>query len=427
MKGDPGFKTSMHKKTVLDNGLRIITETMPYLKSVTIGIWTDIGSRNESRDNNGFSHFIEHMVFKGTKTRSALEIAASLESLGGTLNAFTGRENTCYYARVLDSSLPIATEILCDLLSNSTFEEKHVSMEKKVVLEEIKDCLDTPSDLVHDIFSKDTWKDHPLGYPILGNITNIRRIKRDELLKYFRSHYLTTNTVIAAAGNVKHADLVRQIEKHLKLRVKTVRASRKEIEPRRYSARKVYQRKIMQSHVVLGWEIVPYNHPDRYPLLMLNNILGGGMSSRLFQIIREKTGLAYSIFTFQDYYRDTGILGAYLGCDGTKVAQAVNLLVQEVDKVKTGDITDAEFSSTKLQLSGNLMLGLESSTNRMNRLARNELYLGRYIGINETMKNIERVTKDDLVRVANDYMTPENCSLVVLGPIEKSVINDINL
>ena len=417
----------MHKKTVLDNGLRVITETMPYLKSATIGIWTDIGSRNESRDNNGFSHFIEHMVFKGTKSRSALEIATALESLGGTLNAFTGRENTCYYARMLDSSLPVATEILCDLLSNSTFEDKHVNMEKKVVLEEIKDCLDTPSDLVHDIFSKATWKDHPLGYPILGNVTTIRHIKRDDLLKYFRNHYLTTNTVVAAAGNIKHKELVRQVEKQLKLRKRGVQASRKTIEPRRYSARKVYPRNIMQAHVVLGWEIVPYDHPDRYPLLMLNNILGGGMSSRLFQIIREKTGLAYSIFTFQDYYRDTGILGAYLGCDDSKVAQAVNLLVQEVDKIKAGDISDAEFSATKLQLSGNLMLGLESSTNRMNRLARNELYLGRFIGINETMKNIERVSKDDLVRVANMYMTPENSSLVVLGPVKKSVINAINL
>jgi len=403
----------MHKKTVLDNGLRVITETMPYLKSVTIGIWTDIGSRNENRENNGLSHFIEHMVFKGTKTRSALEIAAALESLGGTLNAFTGRENTCYYARTLDSSLPVATEILCDLLSNSTFENKHVSMEKKVVLEEIKDCLDTPSDLVHDIFSRATWKDDPLGYPILGSATNIRRIKRADLLKYFRSHYLTTNTIVSAAGNVKHSTLVRQVENQLKLRAGKSRKSALKSNPRCYSTRKVYQRQIMQVHAVLGWEIVRYNHPDRYPLLMLNNILGGGMSSRLFQIIREKTGLAYSVFTFQDYYRDTGILGAYMGCDGSKVAQAVNLLLREVDKIKAGDISDAEFSATKLQLSGNLMLGLESSTNRMNRLARNELYLGRFISINETMKNLERVRKDDLVRVANVYLSPEKATMVL--------------
>jgi len=416
----------MHKKTVLDNGLRVITETMPYLKSVTIGIWTDIGSRNENRVNNGLSHFIEHMVFKGTKTRSALEIATALESLGGTLNAFTGRENTCYYARTLDSSLPIATEILCDLLSNSTFENKHVSMEKKVVLEEIKDCLDTPSDLVHDIFSKSTWKDDPLGYPILGSATNIRRIKRDDLLKYFRNNYLTSNTIVSAAGNVKHSALVRQIEDQLKLRVRKSRKSVPKNSPQCYAPRKVYQRQIMQAHVVLGWEIVRYDHPDRYPLLMLNNILGGGMSSRLFQIIREKTGLAYSIFTYQDYYRDTGILGAYMGCDGSKVAQAVNLLLREIEKIKAGDISDAEFSATKLQLSGNLMLGLESSTNRMNRLARNELYLGRFISINETMKNLERVKKDDLVRVANIYLAPEKASMVFMGPVDKSVINNID-
>jgi predicted Zn-dependent peptidase len=417
----------MQKKTVLDNGLRIITETMPYLKSATIGIWTDIGSRNESRENNGFSHFIEHMVFKGTRTRSALDIATALESLGGSLNAFTGRENTCYYARVLDAHLPIAAEILSDLLSNSTFHQQHLRLEKKVVLEEIKDSLDTPSDHVHDLFARATWREHPLGFSILGSLTNIRSIKRDDLLSFFRKNYVTTNTVVAAAGKISHNKLVRQIEKQLKLkssrRKKPIRFDR----PVNHSARSVHSRDIKQSHIVLGWEIVPYNHSDRYPLLILNNIMGGGMSSRMFQVIRENAGLAYSVFSYQDYYKDTGILGIYLGCDPASTANAVNLCLDEVEKIKSGDISDAEFSATKLQLSGNLMLGLESSTNRMNRLARNEIYLGRYISINETIKNIERVKKNDLIRVARMYLNRESASMVILGPADKSIIKKINL
>lgn len=400
---------------------------MPYLKSATIGIWADIGSRDEEKENNGLSHLIEHLVFKGTKNRSALEIATSLESLGGSLNAFTGRENTCYYARILDKHLPLATEVLCDLLTNSTFEEKHLRMEKRVVIEEIKDSLDTPSDHVHDLFARATWKKHPLGYSILGPATNIRRMKRDDVLKFFRKNYVTSNTLIAASGKVSHKKLVNQIEKQLKLKVSRRNRARKLIPPVSHSARKVYQRNIMQAHVVLGWEIIPYDNQDRYPLLMLNNIMGGGMSSRFFQIIRENSGLAYSVFSFQDYYRDTGTLGVYLGCHGSKAAHAVNLLIEEVEKIKGGDISDAEFQATKLQLSGNLMLGLESSTNRMNRLARNEFYLGRFIGINETMKNIEKVTKNDLIETARKYLQPERASLVILGPLDKSVLSRINM
>jgi predicted Zn-dependent peptidase len=417
----------MHKKTVLDNGLRVLTETMPYLKSATIGIWTDIGSRNENTHNNGLSHFIEHMVFKGTRTRSALDIATSLESLGGSLNAFTGRENTCYYARVLDAHIPIAAEILCDLLSNSTFEQKHLRLEKKVVIEEIKDSLDTPSDHVHDLFARATWRKHPLGYSILGTATNIRGIKREELLSYFRKNYVTSNTIVAAAGKINHNKLVRQIESQLNLHVSRRKRDPKLAPPHNYAARKVYSRNINQAHIVVGWNIVPYNHKDRYPLLMLNNIIGGGMSSRMFQVIRENAGLAYSVFSYQDYYKDTGILGIYLGCEASRASRAVNLLVNEVEKIKAGDISDAEFSSTKLQISGNLMLGLESSTNRMNRLARNEIYLGRYITINETMRNIERVKKEDLVMVACKYLNPESASMVILGPLEKSILSKIDL
>jgi predicted Zn-dependent peptidase len=417
----------MHKKTVLDNGLRVITETMPYIKSATIGIWTDIGSRNETRENNGLSHFIEHMVFKGTKTRSALDIATSLESLGGSLNAFTGRENTCYYARVLNEHMPLATEVLCDLLSNSTFEDQHLRMEKKVILEEIKDSIDTPSDLVHDLYARATWREHPLGYSILGSSTNIKKIRRESMVSYFKRNYVTSNTVVAAAGNIKHSRMVKQIENQLKLKSAGKRKPARLKKPVCHTARKVYSRDIMQAHVVLGWEIVPYNHRDRYPLLMLNNIMGGGMSSRLFQVIREKMGMAYSIFSFQDYYKDTGVLGAYLGCDLSKSESAVNLLLAEFDKIKNEEISDAEFSSTKMQLSGNLLLGLESSTNRMNRLARNELYMGQFLTINETIKNIERVKKADLTRVAREYLIPEKASLVILGPVDKTILSRINL
>jgi len=417
----------MHKKTVLENGLRVITETMSHLNSVTIGIWANIGSRNEAREANGLSHFIEHMLFKGTKTRSALEIAAALESLGGNLNAFTGRENTCYYARTLDTHLPLAAEILCDLLSNPTFENQHLRMEKKVILEEIKDSLDTPSDYVHDLFAKSTWRRHPLGYPILGSAANIKRIQREKVLSYFKKSYVTSNTVVAAAGNVNHAKLVRQIREQLKIKTHKRKVDQKLEKPACFPARKICFRDINQAHIVLGWETIAFDNPDRYPLLILNNILGGGMSSRFFQRIREEMGLAYTVFSYQDYYRDTGISGAYMGCDQSKTVEAVNLLMAEVEKIKNDDISEAEFSSSKMQLIGNLMLGLESSTNRMNRLARNELYLNRFISLKETVKNIEKIKKADLTEVATKYLDPEKASLVILGPVDKSKISQMNL
>ena len=417
----------MYKKTVLDNGLRVITETMPYLKSATMGIWADVGSRNETPEINGLSHFIEHMVFKGTRTRSALEIATALESLGGSLNAFTSRENTCFYARVLDQHVPVATEILCDLLANSTFEEKHLRMERKVIVEEIKDSLDTPSDYVHDLHARAMWRKHPLGYPILGSATRILRTKRETLLSFYRKNYVTSNMVVAASGNVNHARLVRQISEQLRLRMSRRKNPPKLKKPVNYRARKVYGRDIMQAHIVLGWEIVPYKNYDRYPLLMLNNILGGGMSSRFFQAIREKMGLAYTIYSYQDYYKDSGIFGTYVGCDSKNVVPSVNLLLHEVDKIKQNGIDDAEFTATRVQLTGNLMLGLESSTNRMNRLARNELYMGRFFGLNETLKNLEKVQREDLTRVARRYLNPENLTMVVLGPLDKTVLGKIEL
>ncbi|MFH2054867.1 MAG: pitrilysin family protein, partial [bacterium] len=303
-----------YRRSELESGIRVVTERMPSLKSISLGVWFDVGSRNETAAVNGISHFIEHMTFKGTATRDAREIAHSLESLGGTLNAFTSREYTCYYARLLDEHLDTALDILADILTNSLFAEEEVERERQVILEEIKDQIDTPSDIIHDYFASTAWASHPLGRPIIGSPETVGAIGRNGLLDFVGKNYTTDRVVIAAAGNVDHNKLVEQVSARFSF---AAAKNGNRLDPPNYEKghREVFSRESAQTHICLGMPTFSFADPAKYALLVVNTILGSGMSSRLFQSVREKHGLAYSIYTMQDYYHDTGFFSVYLATE----------------------------------------------------------------------------------------------------------------
>ena len=417
---------SEYRKTVLQNGVRVITETMPHLHSVSIGIWVDIGSRDESIRENGICHFIEHMTFKGTSTRSALEIAFALESLGGNLNAFTGREMTCFYARVLDEHLPVAVDILSDILVDPVFAPEHVDKERKVIIEEIKDVFDTPSDYIHDLFSNALWGDHPLGKPIMGSAEGISAINRNDLVEFKGKNYTSGHIVIAAAGNVDHDKLVEMVEEKIKFDhqapVKAVVSDSDNAKPSKI----VKSRESNQTHICIGFPGFRYTHPDKFALLILHNILGGGMSSRLFQAVREELGFAYSVYTYQDFYKDGGVFGVYLGTDDKNAAKASNVILSEIAKIRENSISDDELNSAQQQLKGNLMLGLEGSSPRMNRLARHELGYNSFVSLEETLRHIEDVSCEALKEVATSVFSADRCAAAFLGPVKESILDEID-
>lgn len=414
-----------YRRTVLDTGLRVISEKMPYLKSVAVGIWVDVGSRNESPKENGSSHFVEHMCFKGTERRSAKEIAHCLESLGGTLNAFTARENTCYYARVLGEHFEIGFDVLADILTQSLFDKVELEKEKDVICEEIKDVYDTPADVVHDYFAAAVWDSHPLGQTIMGEAKNIRKFKRSELLSFIRSNYTTDRIVVAAAGAVDHDRLVELARQQLTFGQPD---SRHALIAPRYEAgeRKIIARKLSQTHVCLGFPSIPFDHPRRHAVLLLNALLGGGMASRLFQSVREERGLAYTVYSYQDFYHDTGLFGVYLGTDNNKMVDAVSVVLQEIAAVKTDAISKEEVEHCKSQLKGNLLLALEGSYSRMNRLARLELYQNTFIPPEVTAAAIDAVSLDEVREAAREIFQGKMLTMVAMGPIDKKLTKRIN-
>jgi predicted Zn-dependent peptidase len=321
------------KKTELPNGLRLLTERITSVRSIAIGVWVDVGSRNETREEGGVSHLIEHMHFKGTRSRSALKLANEIEQLGGALNAFTTREQTCYYARILDENLPQTIDVLSDMLMNSTFTPGNLKKEKQVVLEEIKETEDTPSEVVHDLFAETFWGDHPLGRPILGASDAISTMPRKTVMNYINRHYTAPKIVIAAAGNFRHDDLLKLVKKHFKFPAQDAPPAEKAHGPET-SRIKFVERDIAQNHFVMGYPSMEFSHKTRFAALGLNFFLGGGMSSALFQDIREKRGLAYSVYSLQDFYRDAGSFGIYLSTDGRSLPLALNLLQKHVRKLK---------------------------------------------------------------------------------------------
>jgi len=401
-------------KTVLPNGLRIVTEYMPYIRSVSVGIWMLVGSRDEDETNSGISHLIEHMVFKGTTQRSSVEIAESLERVGGHLDAFTSKEVTCYSAHVLDEHLELAIDVLSDLVKNPIFPDDEFEKEKAVILREIHHTLETPDDLVFEYFYQNVYPNHSLGLQISGTIDSVSKISAVQEHDFFKKHYVPDRIVIAAAGNVQHDVLVALVQKYLDL--PDGQNSRVLIKPG-WPGKSThhYLSAGSQTHYCLGFPGIAYDDPKKYALLLLNTFLGNGMSSRLFQIVREKYGLAYSIFSFLDFFSDTGILGIYTAVQPENVDQTLELILQELNQLTRNHLQEIDFNRVKSQLKGNLVLSLENSGSRMGRLANMEIYLQDYVGLDEVLNSIDQTTLSQVRSVATELIHPDAPVLTVLA------------
>jgi len=410
--------TPLYSKTVLDNGIRVVSESMHHVRSVSIGVWADVGSRDESLTQNGISHFIEHMVFKGTKKRSVRDIAQSLESLGGYLNAFTTKEQTCFYARVLDTNLAEAMDVLADIVQHATFREQELEKEKLVVIEELKNSEDDPEDIIHDYFEKALFPEHSLGFPIIGTEKNLRRFRRNDLFTHLRAHYQPARIVVAAAGNLNHDRLV-------ELAVKNFGRTRVRSSPRHRPPgptravrpmKREYPRPINQAHICMGTVGYSIQHRDRYPLMVLNALLGEGMSSRLYQTIREQHGYAYSVYSFVNMLSDTGLFGTYIGTDKKNISKAIALVHRELRRLQQTKVPKAELGRTLSQIKGTMMLGLENMSSRMMRLGSTELYYGKYISLDSVLKKVDAVTPGEIRRVAQDLFDLDKFSTVIIRP-----------
>jgi predicted Zn-dependent peptidase len=414
------------RKTILPNGVRVVTEHVPAIRSVSIGVWVGVGSRDEHPRQNGLSHFIEHMHFKRTERRSALQIAQALEALGGTINAFTTREHTCYYARILNRHLPTALDVLADILNNSLFRPADLNKEKSVVAEEIKDIADTPSEYIHDLFDSRMWLAGPLGQPIMGTAKNIRALTRSEVLEFLHDHYHQgPNIVVAATGDVSHAALVESARRYF--RWPDTRPARKEIPPTHNGfSVKAFPRRTKQSQVCLGFPSIGFADRDRYPLLAANVHLSGGMSSRLFQSVREKKGLCYSIISYQEFFRDVGVFCVNFGADAKYVVKATDLILKELRRMKERKLSATELHEIKEQLKGNLVLSLESMYNRMDRIARLELMLGYQISLDMALKLIDQITAAQIRSVANRIFDADRFTMCTLGPTKQAELEKIS-
>jgi predicted Zn-dependent peptidase len=403
------------RREVLPNGLTILTEEMGHIRSVSIGIWIKTGSRHENPERNGISHFVEHMVFKGTQNRSAEQIAREVDSVGGNMDAFTAKECICFDIKVLDEHLPTAIDILSDLVLNPTFAADEIKRERGVILEEIKMDEDNPDYLVHEIFTQNFWKDHPLGKPILGTKETVRKFEQQTLLDYYRRFFIPNNMIISVAGNVKHqrfVDLVKQKFAQLQAGPDGFYQELPKIQARINMRNK---KALEQVQLCIGVPSLPIGHEDRFASYILNTLLGGGMSSRLFQSVREKQGLAYAIYSELNPYRDTGCMAIYAGTSRDNAPKVVQSVVAEFRKLKTEPIPEEEIRRAKDQLKGSLMLSLESSTARMSNLARQELYFDRFYSMDEIIERIESVTQESLMRLAQQYFQTGSIAVTVLG------------
>ena len=405
----------MVTREVLDTGLRLITETMPHVRSVSLGVWLMRGSRHESDERSGIAHFVEHMLFKGTDTRSAEDIAQAIDSIGGQLDAFTAKEYASYYIKVLDEHLSTAIDLLSDIVMNPRFDAEDLDKEKKVILEEIKMVEDTPDDLVHELFTQHFWEGHALGRPILGSRETVESFTPTTLREYFRDAYVAPNLIVSAAGNIDHAR-VRDLIVPAFAKLPAARAAFDDTRPRVVPQVLVRAKELEQSHVCLGTTSYQQNHPDRYVSYIMNTVLGGSMSSRLFQNVREKRGLAYAVFSGMSAYRDAGNLTIYAGCANEAVPEVVDLCVEELRGLKQTPVPDTELRRAKDHLKGSLMLSLENTASRMSHLARQEIYFERHFGLDETLAGVERVTAEDVTRVASDLFANGSLAATIVGP-----------
>ncbi len=408
----------MIKKSLLDNGLTLVTESMPHVRSVAVGVWLRRGSRHEHSAKGGISHFIEHMVFKGTSRRTQAEIAQEMDAIGGQTDAFTAKEYASFNAKVLDEHLPQVVDLLADIVLDPSFDEEELERERKVVFEEIKMVEDTPDDLVHEIFIESFWPNHPLGLPILGTRETVEALDRTQLLRFFRETYTPSNLIVSAAGNLVHEGVVELIDHHfqpLKPRPSGVRESPPTVEP----AVRFREKDLEQVHLVLGTDAPAQIHEDRYTSYVLNTILGGTMSSRLFQVIREKRGLAYSVFSGLSCYRDAGNLTIYAATSPQNSSQVVELVLNEMRRIRREPVPGVELRRAKDHLKGSLMLGLEGTGARMSQLARHEMYFGRQVSLDEILQGIETVQTEDVMRLAGEMFEDRPLALTALGNLEQ--------
>jgi predicted Zn-dependent peptidase len=406
------------RTTTLSNGIKVITETMPHVRSVSVGVWVGSGSRRETPQQNGVSHFIEHMLFKGTASRSAEDIARSVDSIGGNLDAFTAKEMTCFNTKVLDEHLPIAMDVLSDLVLNPRFDQEDIDKEKGVVLEEIKMDADSPDYLVHEIFSSNFWKDHSLGRPILGTRDTVKALSREVIQDYYHSVYTPENLLITAAGNLTHERLVSLAADRFE---KLKPAGLAPIEPAPATHARVSLRskkELEQVHLCLGVPSYPIPHEDRFHCYVLNTVLGGGMSSRLFQNIRERQGLAYSVYSDISPYTDTGCLMVCAGTSVESVRKLVDSVLKEFSELKQTTVPDEELRRAKDHLKGSLMLSLESTSSRMSNLARQEMHFKRFFSLDELIESIESVTAANVQRVAQTFFEQKQIALTILGNLD---------
>jgi len=389
---------------------------MPHVRSVSIGVWLARGSRHEPQEQSGIAHFVEHMLFKGTGTRSAEDIAQAIDSVGGQMDAFTAKEYASYYIKVLDEHLPFAVDVLSDIVMNPAFSAEDIEREKKVVLEEIKMVEDTPDDLVHELFTENFWADHPLGRPILGTKETVESLTQDGLRRYFQGVYTAPNLIVAAVGNVEHAR-VRELVERAFAKLPTTSEPIVDGPPRVFPCTIIRNKELEQSHVCLGTAGYQQDHEDRYSSYVMNTVLGGSMSSRLFQNVREKRGLAYAVFSGLSSYRDAGSMTIYAGCANDAVSELIDVVIAELRRMKDEPLPQAELQRAKDHLKGSLMLNLESTSSRMSHLARQEIYFDRQFGLDETLEGVERVTSDEIQRIARELFGNDGLAATVLGAV----------
>jgi predicted Zn-dependent peptidase len=406
----------VHKST-LSNGVRILSEPMPQMVSATIGVWVENGSRYEETSHNGVSHFIEHLLFKGTKRRTAAQIAEEIDAVGGVLNAFTGKEYTCYYAKVLGEDVRMTTELLADIFRESVFAPEEIDRERQVVLQEISQAEDTPDDFIHDLFNLHFWQGHPLALPIFGSVETVNAMNRELMVSFMADRYRAERVLIAAAGAVQHDRLVADCERLFGSIAGNGQPT--EIEaPRERVMVLNHPKKLEQAHLCIGGPGLSQVAPFRYAAYLLNTALGGGMSSRLFQEVREKRVRVYSIYSFLSAFMDCGYFGIYAGTSPEWVDEVIEVSLKEIAKVAREGLRNEELARAKSQLKGNMLLGMESTDSRMNRLARNEIYFRRDVPLEEIAREIEGVTNEQVIEIASSCFKPERMGLVMLGDLK---------
>jgi predicted Zn-dependent peptidase len=408
-----------YKKTVLDNGLILLTEKISKMRSVAMGVFACVGSSSETNNIAGLSHFVEHMAFKGTTKRTAFQIASQLDAVGGKMNAFTSKELTCYYAVVLDEHASIATDVLSDIYLNSLYDPKEMELEKGVIVEEIKMYEDAPDELVHDLFTEAIFPGHPIGRPTIGSEKTVRALKREDILSYMKTHYTPDNTIIALAGNIEHEEALKLIEPSFS-KMSGKRNYPVLSTPVIKKTSRLKEKKTEQVHLCLGCGGPSQNDEDRYAFSIMDTILGGSMSSYLFQEIREKRGLAYSIYSYNASLKDCGLYVVYAGTSKESYKKVIDLTLDEFKKIKKNGITKEEMKRAKDHSKGSMVLGMESTSARMSWLAKSQQIYGRVLTIDEIFQKIDNVTHDDIIKAANKYIRDDEMTLTIIGDIKES-------